>query len=72
MVSLSIIIPAYNSQETTVSLLESIAKSKKVDFNEIEVIVVDDASTDSTVNNILMFQSKTRSDLVRTRNDRKE
>jgi len=53
MIFLSIIIPAYNSEETIVSLLSSIAKSKKVNFKEIEIIIVDDKSTDYTVKAII-------------------
>jgi glycosyltransferase involved in cell wall biosynthesis len=48
MVFLSIVIPAYNSEKTILLLLQSIAKSQKVDFSEIEVVVVDDASADAT------------------------
>ncbi|MBI4990940.1 glycosyltransferase family 2 protein [Candidatus Gottesmanbacteria bacterium] len=45
---LSIIIPAYNSEKTILPLLESIKNSGKIDFREIEVIVVDDHSGDDT------------------------
>lgn len=46
---LSIVIPAYNSQETILPLLDSIKKSQKVDWGEIEIIIVDDKSSDQTV-----------------------
>lgn len=55
MIYLSIVIPAYNSSKTIIPLLESIKNSKKVDFGEIEVIVVDDCSTDDTVDIGLTF-----------------
>lgn len=46
---LSIIIPSYNSADTIIPLLSSIVESQKVDFGEIEIIVVDDCSRDETV-----------------------
>ncbi|MCL4339422.1 glycosyltransferase [Patescibacteria group bacterium] len=49
MIFLSIVIPAYNCQNTIIPLLSSIAVSKRVNFREIEVIVVDDGSKDETV-----------------------
>jgi len=49
MLFLSIIIPAYNAGKTIVPLLSSIARSKKVKFDELEAIVVDDKSADDTV-----------------------
>ncbi len=52
---LSIVIPAYNSQDTIIPLLESIRKSQKVNFKEVEVIVVDDASTDRMVEEIKKY-----------------
>lgn len=42
--SISVIIPAYNSQETIINCLNSVLKSRVC----IEVIVVNDASTDNT------------------------
>ena len=48
MTFLSIIIPAYNSEKTIIPLLDSIKKSKGVNFKEIELIIVDDKSTDDT------------------------
>lgn len=53
MLSLSLIIPAYNAQKTILPLLDSIARSKNVNRNEIEVIVVDDLSRDGTVGKLL-------------------
>jgi len=45
---ISIVIPAYNCEKTIIPLLESIRKSKNIDFAELEVIIVDDCSTDAT------------------------
>ena len=55
MIFLSIVIPAFNSQNTIGSLLKSIRSSKGVKFNEIEVIVVDDRSEDNTDEKVLKF-----------------
>lgn len=49
---LSIVIPAFNSQNTIGKLLESIKTSKKIESRDIEIIVVDDASLDKTVDRI--------------------
>src|SRR3990167_4302808 len=48
MIFLSIVIPAYNSEGTLGRLLTSIFDSRRVDTKEIEVIVVDDKSSDRT------------------------
>lgn len=61
MLFLSIIIPAYNSEKTIILLLSSIAASRKVDLKKIEVIVVDDASTDETVDELRTQNSKLKS-----------
>ena len=58
MIFLSIIIPAYNSEKTIVPLLSSIAASGKVNFGEIEIIIVDDRSKDKTVDELLRYVSK--------------
>ena len=46
---LSIVIPTHNSQNTVEPLLSSIYNSPSVNFNKLEVIVVDDESSDNTV-----------------------
>lgn len=56
MIFLSIIIPAYNAQKTIVPLLDSIRNSNKIDLQELEVVIVDDKSTDDTVGEISNFQ----------------
>ncbi|MBI3379679.1 glycosyltransferase family 2 protein [Candidatus Gottesmanbacteria bacterium] len=57
MIFLSIVIPAYNSENTIIPLLDSIKSSQKVNFHEIEIIVVDDKSKDETVNKVAKWQS---------------
>lgn len=49
----SIIVPSYNSSETIAVTLESIAMQT---YKNYEVIVVDDASTDSTIEVIRKFE----------------
>ncbi len=46
---LSIIIPVYNSKDFMKNLLDSIFRSKSNDLDGMEVIIVDDCSTDNTV-----------------------
>ena len=49
MIKLSIIIPAYNEENTIIEILEKVAD---VEMEEVhrEVIVIDDCSTDNTLN----------------------
>ncbi len=49
MTFLSIIIPVYNSQNTIAILLNSLLSSQKVNFKEIELILVDDCSQDNSL-----------------------
>ncbi len=42
---ISVIIPAYNREETIISCVESVRKQS---YNNIEIIIVDDGSTDET------------------------
>ena len=55
MILLSIVIPAYNSAQTLTELLSSIFASNKVNFEEIEIIIVDDKSEDQTVHKVIKF-----------------
>lgn len=55
---LSIVIPAYNSERTISALLKSIFNSRQVNFKETEVIVVDDKSSDKTVEIANKFRIK--------------
>ena len=49
MTFLSIIIPVYNSRNSIISLLNSLISAKKVNFQEIELILVDDCSQDNSL-----------------------
>lgn len=49
---LSIVTPTHNSQHTIKNLLLSIDNSAFNDFNKIETVIVDDCSTDHTINTI--------------------
>lgn len=55
---LSIVIPTHNSQETITNLLLSIHTSYFKNFDNIEVIVVDDGSTDKTREAVRKFIEK--------------
>lgn len=50
---LTIIIPVYNQQELVIRALESIPNR-----DDIEIIVIDDSSTDNTWNNLLEYRNK--------------
>jgi glycosyltransferase involved in cell wall biosynthesis len=52
MIYLSIVIPSYNSGKTILPLLTAISGSIGVDFKELEIIVVDDCSSDDTLSKI--------------------
>jgi glycosyltransferase involved in cell wall biosynthesis len=54
-IKLSIIVPAYNSQETIIKCLNSIFEQKQY---WIEVILVNDCSTDKTQNLVKTYKSK--------------
>jgi glycosyltransferase involved in cell wall biosynthesis len=47
MVKLSVIVPAYNEEETILELLATV-KSQSIKDTELEVVVIDDCSTDGT------------------------
>ena len=53
--SVSVIIPVYNDEEYVGTLLDSLTKQTKKDF---EVIVIDDESKDNTVNIVKQFVNK--------------
>lgn len=48
MIKISIIIPAFNEQETIIRLLERVYE-QKIESVELQVIVIDDGSSDKTV-----------------------
>ena len=50
MIKISIIVPAYNQEETILMALDSIPKR-----NDIEIIIIDDKSTDNTLNIIRSY-----------------
>ena len=55
---LSIVIPAFNASKTIFTTLESVERNfKKYD---VEVVIVDDGSTDDTYNQIILYKSKTQ------------
>lgn len=51
-IKISVIIPAYNQQDLVIKAIESIPKR-----NDIEIIVIDDGSTDNTWNNLLDYMN---------------
>lgn len=55
---LSIIIPVYNEESTITKLLEAVVKVKLPTKTDKEIIVVDDASSDSSYAKILQFKQK--------------
>ncbi len=60
MIRLSIIIPVYNSPEGLADTLTSIINQVNVDLSELEVIVVDNNSTDNTYKIAENFKKKFR------------
>jgi len=62
MPSLSIVIPTYNSKDLLQECLNSLAEQELeegTDFSSFEVIVIDDGSTDDTMNMMEDFQKNT-------------
>ena len=53
MIKISIIIPAYNEQETIIELLEKVFE-QNIESVELQVIVIDDGSTDNTLRDALV------------------
>ena len=52
-IKISVIIPCYNQEELVTKAIDSVPKR-----NEIEIIVIDDGSTDNTWNNLLEYRNK--------------
>lgn len=52
-IKISVIIPCYNQQDLVIKAIESIPKR-----DDIEIIVIDDGSTDNTWNNLLEYRNK--------------
>lgn len=57
----SVIIPAYNEANDIVECLKSLTKQS---YKNIELIVVDDGSSDQTVNNVSSFMKKVKSNIT--------
>ena len=51
MVSATVLVPAYNEEQTIITLLERV-RAQRIDGVELEVLVIDDASRDSTVSKL--------------------
>lgn len=60
-ITISVIIPAYNSESTVIDSLKSVLLQSAID-KIVEIIVVDDGSTDNTVETIKNYMADTRSD----------
>ena len=52
---ISVIIPSYNSNQNIINCIKSICYQK---FKKFEIIVVDDCSTDESLNNLKNFLKK--------------
>lgn len=52
-IKISVIIPCYNQQDLVIKAIDSIPKR-----NDIEIMVIDDGSTDNTWNNLLEYRNK--------------
>lgn len=59
MIKLSIIIPVYNQEELIIRALKSIPPRK-----DIEILVIDDGSTDRTFNNVLDYKINSKQNIV--------
>jgi len=62
MVKLSVIIPAYNKENKILKTLDSIANQS---FRDLEIIVVDDGSTDNTKNVIEKYIQEKNDDRIK-------
>lgn len=62
---LSVIIPAYNQEELVIKAIDSIPRR-----NDIEIIVIDDGSTDKTWKNLFLYQKFQNNKIVLLRNDK--
>jgi len=64
-INLSIIVPAYNEEDSISSVIESIEKAVIQNIAKFELIVVDDGSTDRTVDIAQRFADKNKIRLFR-------
>ncbi|MBM4260380.1 MAG: glycosyltransferase family 2 protein [Deltaproteobacteria bacterium] len=59
-VRLSILIPSYNRRASLVRLLESLVSGERMNFEEIEILVLDNGSTDGTASTIEQWRAGKR------------
>lgn len=62
---LSVIIPAYNQEELVIKAIDSIPRR-----DDIEIIVIDDGSTDKTWKNLFIYQKFQNNKIKLLRNDK--
>jgi glycosyltransferase involved in cell wall biosynthesis len=67
MIFISIVIPAYNSEKTIIPLLTSIIKSRNISFQNLEVIIVDDSSSDQTVRQAQRFRAVRKKTIINSK-----
>lgn len=60
---LSIVIPAFNESETIISLLNKVHSVRLINSISKEIIVIDDCSTDDTVNKVKEFIEEVKADI---------
>ena len=65
MISLSIIVPAYNEENTIETILTKLSNTQCKLATDVEILVVNDASTDNTADIIRSFISKSDSEHIR-------
>ncbi len=61
----SIVIPSYNSENTIIPLVSSIYRSQKVNLAKVEVVMVDDHSSDKTAGLLEKFKLRHRKLTIR-------
>ena len=65
--SVSVVIPAYNAQSTIARALQSVADQT---FQVTEVIVIDDASTDNTIEKVVEYSKNSKITIQLLHSDR--
>ena len=56
--SLSIIVPAYNEENTVVEILDKLRETKLRNVSAVEVLIINDSSTDNTKKRILDYKNE--------------
>lgn len=64
MIKLSVIIPVYNQEQLVIRAIQSIPPR-----SDVEIIVIDDCSTDNTLEEVRTFQLHSRHNLIVLHND---